>query len=179
MLALVMPTHSSPDSFRDALLTELDVAERQLLGVANTMPTEKFSWRPDATARTVSEALVHVAAGHFFLLTLVGHPPPNDIYGEIVGEGKERLWSLVRRNDELEKGIRDKGDVIKFLERSLHAVRGSIKESTGAALADPTTCKVYMRMMVHLHEHMGQMIAYLRMNGLSVPWPDWRPDRRP
>ncbi len=173
-----MPTDSSFDGVRNALLTELDVAERQILGVANTIPAEKFGWRPDATARTVSEVLVHIAAGNFFLLAFLGQAVPNDVYDEIAGEGEQRWWSVVRRNDELEKSLRDKGGVIKFLERSFSAVRESIKQS-GEALADHTISKVYMRMIVHLHEHMGQMIAYLRMNGLSVPWHDWRPDRRP
>jgi len=173
-----MPADSSLDTFRDALLTELETAERQLLAIANEMPAEKFGWRPDATARTVSEVLVHVAAGNFSLLAFLGHAAPSDIYGDIVGEGEQRLWSAIHRNDELEKVVRDKGDAIKLLERSLQAVRESIKQPIGEALAEPTLSKVYMRMIVHLHEHMGQMIAYTRMNGMSVPWPDWRPDRR-
>src|SRR5262245_34289349 len=172
-----MPADSSLDSFRDALLTELEVAERQLLAIANAIPAEKFGWRPDLTARTVSEVLAHTAAGNFFLVAFLGQEIPKDIYGEITGEGEQRWWSVVHRNDALEKALRDKGDLIRFLERSLDSARESIKQ-TGEALADPTVSKVFMRMIVHLHEHMGQMIAYTRMNGLSVPWADWRPDRR-
>jgi len=177
MLRLLMPTEFSLDTFRDALLAELETAERQILAVAQKMPAEKFGWRPDTTARSVSEALVHVAAGNFSLLAFLGRDAPKDIYGDIVGEGEQRLWSVVHRNDELEKAVREKGEVIKLLERSLQAVRESIQQS-GESLAEPTTSRVYMRMIVHLHEHMGQMIAYLRTNGLSAPWPDWRPDRR-
>ena len=178
MLPLPMPTDSSLDNFREALLTELATAERQLFAIANNMPAEQFGWRPDTTARSVSEVLVHVAAGNFSLLAFLGHIAPTDIYGDIGGEGEQRLWRVVHRNDELEKTVSDKGDVIKLLERSLQAVQESIKQS-GEALAEPTLSKLYMRMIVHLHEHMGQMIAYTRMNGLSLPWPDWRPDRRP
>jgi hypothetical protein len=38
--------------------------------------------------------------------------------------------------------------------------------------------RLSMRMMAQTHEHMGQMIAYTRMLGMRVPWPDWRPDKR-
>jgi hypothetical protein len=38
--------------------------------------------------------------------------------------------------------------------------------------------RVYLRLLAHTDEHMGQMIAYLRFNGIVPTWPDWRPDRR-
>ena len=43
---------------------------------------------------------------------------------------------------------------------------------------ETTVRRVYLRLLAHAHEHMGQMIAYLRFNGIAPPWPDWRPDRR-
>jgi uncharacterized damage-inducible protein DinB len=35
-----------------------------------------------------------------------------------------------------------------------------------------------MRGLTHMHEHMGQLIAYTRAMGLSAPWPDWRESGR-
>jgi len=43
---------------------------------------------------------------------------------------------------------------------------------------ETTVRRVYLRLLAHTHEHMGQMIAYLRFNDIAPPWPDWRPDRR-
>jgi hypothetical protein len=43
---------------------------------------------------------------------------------------------------------------------------------------DTTLRRVYLRLLAHAHEHMGQMIAYCRFSGIELPWPDWRPDRR-
>jgi uncharacterized damage-inducible protein DinB len=166
-----------PDGFREALLFEFDVAERQLVALANAIPAEKFSWRPDDTARSVSEVLIHVAAGNFFLLSLAGQPAPSDIYGEITARS-EQWQSFAKRNDELEKTIKEKDPVLRLLTRSLRSAREAISEQTEAALAGPLTRRTYMRMLAHAHEHMGQMIAYTRVIGLRVPWPDWRPDRR-
>jgi len=35
-----------------------------------------------------------------------------------------------------------------------------------------TVRRFYLRMLAHSHEHMGQLIAYTRLMGYRVPWPD-------
>jgi hypothetical protein len=170
---------SLPNSFRDALLFEFDTAERQLLGLANAIPAETYGWRPDDKTRSVSEVFVHVAAGNFFLLQLAGHALPADIYADVTAHGQEAWWVIARRNDELEKTITNKNAVLELLERSLCSVREAITQSDEKTLGEPLNRRAYMRMIAHNHEHMGQMIAYTKINGVHVPWPDWRPDRRP
>jgi len=41
-----------------------------------------------------------------------------------------------------------------------------------------TVRRIYLRALTHMHEHMGQLIAYTRAMGAPAPWPDWR-TRRP
>jgi hypothetical protein len=41
-----------------------------------------------------------------------------------------------------------------------------------------TARRVYMRGLTHMHEHMGQLIAYTGAVGMSAPWPDWRESGR-
>jgi uncharacterized damage-inducible protein DinB len=72
-----------------------------------------------------------------------------------------------------------------MLRLSLEAVRKSIAAPDAELdqhrhfFGEQTTVRrVYLRLLAHVHEHMGQMIAYLRANGMNPPWPDWRPDRR-
>jgi uncharacterized damage-inducible protein DinB len=97
------------------------------------------------------------------------------------------LWGLIRRNDDLEKSVREKAAVQDILKRSLKAVRKSFTQANDAELdqgrhflgEQTTVRRVYLRLLAHTHEHMGQMIAYMRINGMSPPWPDWRPYRRP
>ncbi len=72
-----MSTEPLPTGFGAALLFEFDIAERQMLALAKQIPAAKFAWRPDETARSVSEVLVHVAAGNFSLLALAGM---NDVF---------------------------------------------------------------------------------------------------
>jgi hypothetical protein len=68
------------------------------------------------------------------------------------------------------------------MKRSLDAVRIAFTDAAEAELerhdvffGERTTVRrVYMRGLSHLHEHMGQLIAYTRAMGMPAPWPDWR-----
>jgi uncharacterized damage-inducible protein DinB len=173
--------------FRGEFLWELEIAERQMIAMAEAIPAENYTWRPDQKARSISEVFVHVAAGDFMLLEVVGAAAPADLYSQVPAEDLERVWDLVRRNDEPEKNVLEKAAVTDILKRAFEAVRKSFTETDGEALdqsrhffgEQTTVRRVYLRLLSHTHEHMGQMIAYMRMNGMSAPWPDWRPDRRP
>lgn len=174
------------DGFRGEFLWELEIAERQMMAIAEAIPAEKYDWRPDGKARSVSEVLVHVAVGNFMLLDVVGAAAPVDLYSQVPAQGPERFWGLIRRNDELENSLREKGAVIDLLKRSWEAIKNSIIPSVDGELnrrqhffgEETTVRRVYLRLLAHTHEHMGQMIAYLRFMGMGPPWPDWRPDRR-
>jgi hypothetical protein len=85
------------DGFRGEFLWELDIAEGQIVALAEAIPAEKYDWRPDEKARSVGEALVHVAAGNFMLLDIVGTAAPADLYGEVSAQGQEHFWGLVKR----------------------------------------------------------------------------------
>jgi len=167
-------------------LWELEIAEQQMMTMAEAIPAEKYDWRPDPKARSISEVFVHVAADNFMLLEVVGAVAPVDLYGRVPAEGQERFWRLIRRNDELEKSVREKVAFQDLLRRSLQAVNESFAQADDAELdqsrhffgEDTTVRRVYLRLLAHTHEHMGQMIAYMRTNGMSPPWADWRPDRR-
>lgn len=173
-----MKQSPAPQGLRENLLLEYDVAEKQILAMADAMPADRFSWRPGETARSVSEVFVHIAAGNFFLSQFVGRALPADIYGDLSIQGEDDWWTVARRNDELEKRVTAKEDIVPLLTRSLSAARETLAQADDDAFTDFNKRRFFLRMLVHLHEHMGQMIGYTRMNGLPAPWPDWRPDRR-
>jgi uncharacterized damage-inducible protein DinB len=172
--------------FRGEFLWELEIVVRQIVAMAEALPADQYEWRPDPKARPVSAVLVHVAAGNFMLLDAIGVPAPADLYGQVPAEGQDRLWGMIRKNDELEAGKLDKGPVVDLLKRSLESVRQSISGASDADLErrlhffgeETSVRRVYLRLLAHAHEHMGQMIGYLRFNGIAPPWPDWRPDRQ-
>jgi len=172
--------------FRGEFLWEWDIAERQLLQLANSFKASDYEWRPDTNARGVSEVLVHVACGTFMLLEWIGTKAPADLYPELPEQPAERVWAFVRKNDELEHGLREKDTVVALLNRALASARDTITRADDAALErslpffgeSTTVRRIYLRLLAHTHEHMGQLIGYIRMLRMPAPWPDWRPDRR-
>jgi len=78
----------------------------------------------------------------------------------------------------MDKSVTAKADVISWLKRSLDAVREAHQAVTPADLQrkvhiadrDATVDGMYLRIVIHANEHMGQLIAYARMSGLVPPW---------
>ena len=136
------------------------------------------SWRPGPGVRSVSEVYVHIAAGNFLLLEQVAVAPPEDLYGRIQASAGDRPGVMVKRNQELEKTVTGKESVIGMLRRSLDAVREAFTKASDADLnrpskffgRDTTARAIYLRILAHLNEHMGQSVAYARVNGVVPPW---------
>jgi uncharacterized damage-inducible protein DinB len=136
---------------------------RQLIALAEAIPPEKYSWRPAPGVRSTGEVFMHIAGTNFFLLKRMGHKPPADF---------ESL--------NVEKVATDKAKVIEWLKRSLDAVREAHAAATPAELQKPeklfdhpvTDEGLYLRLPIHANEHMGQLVAYARMNGVVPPWSD-------
>ena len=167
--------------FKGEYLWELEIPEKQITALAEAIPADKYSWRPSDGARSVSEVLVHIAVGNFMLLNVVGMPLP-DIYGHVEGDGFQRMIAIVRKNDGFEKAVTAKADVVPLLAHSLAAVKDAFTNTSDEALTKPgqvfgeesTARRVYLRMLAHMNEHMGQLTAYVRSMGMPAPWPDWR-----
>ena len=136
---------------------------RQLIALAEAIPPAKYSWRPAPGVRSTGEVLMHIAGTNFFLLNRMGHKLPSDF--EAV---------------DVEKVATDKTRVLDWLKRSLDAVRDAHAAETAAQLKktekffghEATDEGLYLRILVHANEHMGQLVAYGRMNNVVPPWSD-------
>jgi uncharacterized damage-inducible protein DinB len=145
--------------FRGDFFANLDEVEAKIVSLAEATPEEKYSWRPAPGIRSISEVYMHIAGSNYFLTTFVGAKAP-------------------ARGDDMEKKITAKADVVAELKKSfLHlraavaAVRDSDLDKGVKMLGNPTTTRgVLMTIISHLHEHLGQSIAYARTNGVVPPW---------
>lgn len=134
---------------------------RQLIVLAEATPAEKFTWRPAEGVRSMSEVYMHIALTNFDLLSVTGPKMPADI-----------------TSDDMEKTVTTKADVIAWLKRSIEAVKTARAAVKPAYLRrkvkvdnhDATVDSVYLRIIIHANEHMGQLVAYARMNGIVPPW---------
>jgi uncharacterized damage-inducible protein DinB len=136
---------------------------RSLLQLAEAIPAEKYSWRPGPGVRSTGEVFMHIAGTNFYFLGQMGHAFPADF-----------------KAVDVEKTATDKAKVIDWLKRSLDAVTQARAQLTpgelekpGKIMDQPATYEgLYLRMLVHANEHMGQLIAYSRVNGIVPPWSD-------
>ena len=132
----------------------------QLLALAEATPEEKFVWRPAPGVRSTSEVFMHIALANFYLLSVTGPKMPADM------------------KEGLEKSVTSKADVIGWLKRSLDAVKSAhmavtpkdLERKVRIADRDATVDGMYLRIIVHANEHMGQLVAYARMTGVAPPW---------
>ena len=137
----------------------LHVSE-QLVALAEATPHDKFTWRPAPGARSTSEVYMHIVVANFYLLSVTGPKFPADL------------------KQGMEKGVTSKADVITWLKRSLDAVKEAHLMATPQDLQrkvhiqdrDATVDGMYLRILVHANEHMGQLVAYARMTGVVPPW---------
>ena len=133
---------------------------RQLLDLAEATPADKFSWRPAPGVRSTSEVYMHIALANFYLLSVTGPKMPADM------------------KEGMDKSVTAKADVIARLKRSLDAVKEAhsgvsakdLERKVHIADRDATVDGIYLRIIVHANEHMGQLIAYARMTGVAPPW---------
>jgi uncharacterized damage-inducible protein DinB len=134
---------------------------RLLLSIADAIPADKYSWRPGPGVRSVSEVLMHIAQSNYYLLSVTGPKMPPEL-----------------ESNDVEKKIVSKPEVIGYLRRSLDAVKtaraqlkpGDLQRKVKINGETVNVDGMYLRIICHDNEHMGQLIAYARINGIVPPW---------
>src|SRR6202161_1800708 len=133
---------------------------QQLIALAAATPADRFAWRPAPGVRSTSEVYMHIIEANFYLLSVTGPKMPADF-----PEGSE-------------KKIASKAEVIAWLKRSLEAVKEGhlaekpedLQRKVHIGDRDAPVDGMYLRILVHANEHMGQLIAYARMTGVVPRW---------
>lgn len=149
----------APAGVQGEMLNWFDDAANKIVQLAEAIPAEKYAWRPGEGVRSVGEVVGHVAGGNYFLMGLAGAQPPAAAPGNI---------------DQMTA----KADLIRALQQSIEYVRSSMRAMSAADLDAAATIfgrqstkrDACLLVVVHAHEHLGQMIAYARSNGVTPPW---------
>lgn len=147
--------------YRSEVLSEVIVQEDKFTRLAEAIPADKYSWRPNADVRSFAEVFLHVSAANYNLYKLVGTPPPSGI--DIKN---------------LEKSTTDKAKVIATLKDSYAHAKQAIKAMPDADLEKSmdwfggknTERGILLFIVRHGAEHLGQSIAYARFIGVVPPW---------
>jgi uncharacterized damage-inducible protein DinB len=180
-LALAVPAAAQPGQghgpgtampaagLRAELIRDVESLERKYLGLAEAM-TGKYGWRPAEGVRSVGEVFMHVAGANYMLPTMCGVEPP-------AAFGADDAQGAMARMQEMEK-VTDEAQVHQALRDAFaharHAIAAVPDDQLDAMTKlfgrDATKRAALSLLVTHMHEHLGQAIAYARTNGVIPPW---------
>ena len=151
---------SSMSGFNKDYIKEVNAAKDKVLSLADAIPQDKFSWRPADGVRSVSEVFMHIVSANYYFLTLVGEKMP-----EWFKQGMDTT-------------VTNKEEIVKYLKSSYENLDNYMSNLDVKTLDDPveffgmksTKRHLFLILLDHNHEHLGQLIAYSRMNGITPPW---------
>ena len=152
----------------EALDSWITNTERHLVPVADVMPEEKYSFAPASTSgefrgvRTFAQQLKHLAANNYlmaaFILGKKGSAEPNNETGP--------------------ESIRTKAEIMEYLRGSFVALHEAVATIDNHTVVEPmaspsswqkTRLSFALDAVAHSFEHYGQVVEYLRMNGIIPP----------
>jgi uncharacterized damage-inducible protein DinB len=147
--------------WRAEFLNSLGGAERKYVALAEATPWDKYSWRPAEGVRSVCEVFLHISGANYMFATPLGAATPANVD--------------VRN---IEKCPASRDQVVSTLKTSFAHLRNAVT-STPDAQAD-TGVEIFGMKMTkrglllftaeHMGEHLGQSIAYARVNKIVPPW---------
>jgi uncharacterized damage-inducible protein DinB len=143
---------------------DLTLLREKVVALAKAIPADKYSWKPAAEVRTVSQVLMHMVGEWFYLCPqAVASKAPADF-----GAPGEKFRAL-----EL---VTEKNEVIAQLDKAwIHCRTALDRIDPSKLVPDSLPAKMGFPRVVLLvtgdqHEHLGQLIAYARSLGITPPW---------
>jgi len=141
--------------------------EDHIMALAKAVPEEKYSWKPAEGVRSFKQVFVHIANGNRLLLNIAMDAPDGDA-----------LKRLIDEQAKSEAAPATKEKVLTALGESFAAIHAALDRARPATLTHAldffgtpaTTNAVLINLETHMAEHLGQAIAYSRMNGIVPPW---------
>lgn len=161
--AAPLAAQSTPPGFAEEFKGQFEASARKLVALAEAMPESAYAWRPGDGVMSVGEVYAHIARYNLMY--------PAENLGVAPSPGLESFGSW-------EETATDKAGVLRVLGPSMEHVRTVVAGMDAAAMEkgtrlygrDVAQWAVLLQLVAHMNEHLGQSIAYARMNGVVPPW---------
>ena len=163
-------TSSPGTAFITDVLTDIAQVQEKVISLAEEFGDEPYAWRPGEGVRSGAEVFMHIAAINYFSASAAGINPPEST-------GLD-LSDPATTFPAYEASASTKDSVLVQLRASFEHLRTAIESTRGRNLdqevevfGEPLTLRsLWIGHGGHLHEHLGQLIAYARVNGVVPPW---------
>jgi uncharacterized damage-inducible protein DinB len=162
---------STPPTIASAIDREISLVEKEIVEAAEAMPEDKFDFSPEKLnlpgsdykgVRTFGEQLKHIAASNYLIWSpITGEKPPDNVND---GKGPDNMKA--------------KADIVKYLKDSFALGHKAVATLNSSNLVEPIksssgrpTTRLFLATFAaaHCFDHYGQLIEYLRMNGIVPP----------
>jgi DinB family protein len=157
------PADNTPPSYdmKPQSLLDLEGVQKKFIALAGAIPANTLTWRPAPDARSFAEVFLHVSGERYGFLGLMDTPPPAGFDGKT-----------------FEKSTTDRARIVEELNKSWDFTKTAINGMTNADFAKPlpklgpqaNAGDVIYLLVADAHEHLGQLVAYARANGIVPPW---------
>jgi hypothetical protein len=162
---------SPGDQVIPEVLVHLDYVEERLNALADEFTAAQYAWRPAEGVRSTGEALMHVAAINFAFPMLTGYPGSPST-------GMTSIEGLPTAFPAYEERAGTKNEIAGEVRASFEYLRAAVEATADGSSDRPvdvfgesaTVRSFWFRHLGHIQEHLGQLIAYARMNGVVPPW---------
>ncbi len=149
------------------VLMPLGDVQSKVLALLKAVPDDKLDWRPAPGIRSFREVFLHIATGNQLILRIANEQPSQDV-----------LMKQFEANSKIEHEPHSKEEIARLISDSFADVRKALENARPQALGrdaqffgNATTRRgVFTALDVHAAEHLGQLIAYARTNGIRPPW---------
>lgn len=162
------PQSQPPQNLTSILDRSINTIEKQIVEAAEAMPEEKFNFSPESLnipgadykgVRTFAAQVKHIAASNYFIWSpITGDKLPEGLKD---GNGPE--------------AIKTKAEIMKFLKDSFalgHKAAATLTPQNMLEIPERSkSSRLYLANfgVAHAFDHYGQMVEYLRMNGIIPP----------
>ena len=168
VLSLAVAAPLSAQGLMGEMHRDVNDVQKKMVDLAKAMPEASYGWRPGAGVRSVGEMFLHVASDNYLIPIAMGKPAP----------AATGVTSDFKTAQAFEQRKLTKDQIVAELEASFTHLHQAMGLTTDANLTE--TIKFFgqdwsrQRAMIltvtHLHEHLGQGIAYARSNSIVPPW---------
>lgn len=153
------------DQFVGSMVAQFDGLQKKFVDLAQAFPTDKLTWRPSDGVRSVREVLTHIGDANLLFLSMAGVKMPD---GPPLPKDRMERENRFTTTDELVKHITASFDYAKAQVSTM--THDQIHADTKMFGQNTNNMNVLIFSVGHLHEHLGQTIAYARTNGVVPPW---------
>lgn len=168
-MAPTLPAHAQAGGVMADLLKDVKEVETKLVSLAKAMPEASWSWRPGTGVRSVGEVFQHVAADNYLLPAMLGTAPPSAT--GIVATDYKTVQAYETRKIDRAAAIADLEASFAHLKKAMEAQQAATLGQEKSFFGQKSTVQqVWISTTTHLHEHLGQAIAYARSNKVTPPW---------